>query len=299
MNYTSINRAILTSSDVQNSIPRDDMFYDYLLGNSVAYYYCKYLSKEKKLMDKRVIKVGDILNRKFVKTVKLINMISKKNAIKFLLFKTYKYIPEAVDGDIDIFIPEKYFYQFLKALEKEGFVCFENEHLKAFCKKEDYCTIEPRVNASFHGLIVLNEKKIWERTEKVDMDGISVLKATREIDLFYLLLEVLYRPSYLKLYLLFLYKKADVKKLFTISTNKQLNKDFKFLIKNLISKDIDNKRFPLFLSNIQFIIWWCKRIIPNQQLTLFTRLKHILFFFYAKYAFFLFNKLVFKHNWPI
>lgn len=299
MDYKSINTAILTSQDVPKSIPRNDSFYDYLLSNNIAYYYCRHLSKEKIFMDRKIIKAGETLNRKFLKTIRLIGKISKENNIQFLLFKTYKYIPEIVDGDIDIFVQKKDFYRFLKALENEGFICFENEHLKGFCKKKEYCNIEPRVNAAFHGEVLLNEKKIWEKVERVSVDEIEVLKVTKKIDLFYLLLDVLYRPSYIKLYLFLLCKDSNTGSLYQLTSEKNIHQDLKFLLLYLTADNVENKRFPLFLTNIDFLTWWYKRILPNQQLTLFARLKHMLFFFYAKYAYLFFNRLVFRHFWPV
>lgn len=299
MDYKSINTAILTSQDVPESIPRDDKFYDYLLDNNVAYYYCKYLSKEKTSMDKRIIKEGEIFNNKFFKTLKFVNKVSKEKNIKFLLFKTYKYIPEIVDGDIDIFVQKRDFYRFLKALENEGFICFENEHLKGFCKKDEYCNIEPRVNAAFHEEVLLNEKNIWEKVERVNVDEIEVLKVTKEIDLFYLLLEVLYRPSYVKLYLFLLCKDNNTTKLYQLSSEKNIHQDLKFLLRSFITGNVESKRFPLFMGDINFMIWWHKRIFSHPQLTLFVKVKHVLFFFYAKYGYFFFNKLVFRHYWPL
>lgn len=299
MNYTGINTAILKSRDIPKSIPRDNKFYSYLLNNNVAYYYCQHLSKEKNAMEKRIIKAGEILNSKFFRTVELIDKVCKEKKIKFLLFKTYKYFSEIVDGDIDLFIKEQDFYSFIKVLEDKGFKCFENEHLKAVLRKEGFCNIEPRVSASFHGQVFLNEKKIWEKIEEVRVDRIKVFKATKEIDLFYLLLEVLYRPSYLKLYLLLLFKNSNIKKLYTLSLEKHLNQDLKFLLSKFITSNVENKSFPLFIGDIDFTIWWFKRIFPNTYFPLLVRLKHILFFFYSKYAYVFFNQLVFRHEWPL
>lgn len=299
MDYESINRAILNSRDVPKSIPRHKKFYDYLLDNNVAFYYCSHLSKQKNATDERIITAGNILNDKFLKTLKLISRVSKENRIKFLLFKTYKYIPEVVDGDIDIIISERDFHKFLKALEKIGFYCIENEPLKAFCKKEGYSNIEPRVNAEFHEIVILDEKRVWENVEQVKIQEIEVSKVTKEIDLLYLLSSILYGPNYLKLYLLMVYKKNDISKLFTLTTNNIIERDLKFLLRNLITDNIENKRFPLFFGDINFAIWWFRRILPNSNLSLFVRLKQILFFFYSKYSYLFFNKLVFKHNWPL
>lgn len=299
MNYKAINIAILSAQDVSKSITRDSEFYDYLLNNSVAYYYATHLSKEKTDMDKKVIAAGNILNDRFLNTVVLIDKVGRENNIKFMFFKTYKYIPEVVDGDIDLFVQEKDFHKFLNALEKEGFKCFENEPLKGFCKKDGYSIIEPRVNAEFHGLIILNENKIWEKVEYLKIGEIKVLKAFKELDIFYLLLTTIYGPKYLTLYLLILYRDCDIKKLYRLSTDKQINEDLEFLISNLITNKTENKRFPFFMGDIHFALWWCKRILPALQISIFERFKHLTFFFYSKYVYIFFNKLVFKHTWPI
>lgn len=299
MYYKNINSAILYSKEVPQSITRDSKFYNYLLSNSVAYYYCKYLSKKKTPMDEKIISAGEILNNKFVKTLKLLNKITKENNIKFLLFKTYKYIPEIVDGDIDIFIQKKNFYKFLEILTKNGFRCFENEIEKAICEKEGYCKVEPRVNAAFHKIVIINDQKIWNNKEQIKINGIEILKVSKEIDLLYLLLSILYGPNYLKLYLVLVYKKNNVDKLYKLITDRKIEQDLKLIIKDLISDNIESKRLPLFLGNITFILWWYKRIFFNPKLAPYTKLKHILFFFYSKYSYILFNKLVFKHQWPI
>lgn len=299
MDYESINTAILNSRDVPESLTHDKKFYDYLLDNNVAYYYCKYLSKKKTPMDEKIISAGEILNNKFVKTLKLLNKITKENNIKYLLFKTYKYIPEIVDGDIDIFIQKKNFHKFLEIFKKNGFRYFENEIEKAICEKEGYCKIEPRVNAAFHEIVIIDEQKIWNNKEQIKINGLEILKVSKEIDLLYLLFSILYGPNYLKLYLLLVYKKNNVDKLYKLITDRKIEQDLKLIIRDLISDNIESKRLPLFLGNITFILWWYKRILFNPKLAPYTKLKHILFFFYSKYSYILFNKLVFKHHWPI
>lgn len=299
MDYKTINTAILTSRDVPKSVVRDNKFYNYLLSNNVAYYYCSHLSKEKNIMDKKIIAAGNILDNKYIKTLKIINKLCKKNKMKFLLFKTYKYFSEAVDNDIDLFIREKDFDNFIKALEKEGFTCIVNESLKAICLKEGYCKIEPRVDSSIRGIFFLNEKKIWEKIELVNVDGMKIFKATKEIDLLYLLLSILYNPNYLKLYLLLLLKNSDRKKIYKLCLDRKINEDLKFLMRNLITRNVENKRFPLFIGNSSFIFWWCKRILPISKLPPLSKVKLIVFFFYSKYLFLFFNRLVFEHEWPL
>lgn len=299
MKYKIINKSIINSKDIPGSIRSDKTFYNYLLDNSVAYYYSTNLSNKRSILDEKITKAGKELNAKFLKTLNLLNKISQDTHIKFLLFKTFKYIPEIIDGDIDIFIQEKDFYKFLKALEKEGFKCIENEHLKAVCEKEGFSVIEPRVNASFYHLVIFKEKKIWENVEIISINRSKVLKVTEEIDLAYLLLTILYGPRYLKLYLYLVYKKSDIKKLFELNLKKNIKNDLQFVINNLIAKKSEDTRFPRFVDDLNYIIWWFGRILFNSNIPLFLRFKHIMFFFYLKYRYLLFNKLVFKHDWPI
>lgn len=299
MNYKAINTAILESQDVPETLKKDKKFYDYLLGNSLAYFYCKELAEERTVMDKKIIAAGNILNGKFLKTLSLINRISAEHKIKFLLFKTYKYIPEVVDNDIDLFIKEKDFHNFMKLLEKEGFDCVENEYLKGICSKENFSTIEPRVNAAFHELNILKEEKIWEKAEVVRIDGVKVLKATKEVDIFHMLLNILYCPSYLKLYWFHIAIKTDFKKLYKLTNDKMIRQDLELIIRSLSKEDLKKRSFPFFMGDIDFALWWYRRILSNQDFTLRAKLKHVLFFFYLKYSYIFFNKLLFKHEWPL
>lgn len=299
MNYRSINTAILAARDLPNSYVKDRRFYDYLLGNNVAYYYSHNLSTKKNSMDRKIIIAGNKLNEKYFKTLKLINKACKENRIKFLLFKTYKYIPEAVDNDIDLLIKNRDFYRFMEILEKKGFKCIENEPLKGICQRNSFCTIEPRINSSFHGLIIMNEKQLWDKVESVNIAGIKIFKPIKEIEIAHLLLSLLYNPNYLKLYLLIIYKNSNLKNLGILNLEENVKQELELIVEKLVTKNVENKRFPLFLGNIPFIKWWYRRIFLNSKLTLYTRLKHIMYFFYLKYLYVLFDKLVFQHRWPI
>lgn len=296
MNYSIINSAILTGRDISASL-KDSRFYDYLLGNSVAYYFARKLSSKKTSMDKKIIATGKSLNSKYLKTLRLINRLCKVNGIRFLLFKTYKYIPEVVDNDIDVLLKKKDFFSFLKILRSAGFDCIENEPLKGICKKEGFCIIEPRVDSSFHGLTIMKEDQIWRRVESVNVDGMRFIKPLKELELVHLLLSLLYNPNYLKLYLLLIIKSTNLEKLRSFDLDEHLKSDLNLIIEDLMTDDIADKRFPLFISNVKFIKWWFKRIFPNSKLSLYTRLKHLIYFFYLKYSYVLFNKLVFKHSW--
>lgn len=299
MNFKDINSSILNSTDVQKSLIRDHKFYDYLLRNNVAYFYSKYLSKDKTIMDKQIIAVGKTFNIKFLKTLRLINKLCLRSKVEYLLFKTYKYIPEVVDGDIDIFIKEKDFDRFLQVIKKEGFKCNEVEKLNAVLYKEGFCNIEPRVTSSFHGIIVLSENKIWEKKELVKIGGVKLFKATKEIDVLHLLLSILYRPDYLKLYLFLVCKSTEIKNVFDLIKDNTMKRDLNYIITNLLMDNTKEKQFPLFLGNIKYTIWWFERILPNQSMSLPNKLKQLIFFFYSKYKHIIFNDLVFRHNWPL
>lgn len=299
MDYKTINNAILKGCDIPKNITKDSKFYNYLLGNNIAFRYAQNLSKNKNEMDKKIINAGQVFDNKFLITLKIVNKVCRQNKVKFLLFKSYKYFGEVVDGDIDILIKEKDFYIFMGALEQEGFRCIENEKLKAVCIKEGYCNIEPRVDASVHGVKVLNNKVIWDNAVQVNIKDEKVPTAAKEVDLLYLLLSILYRPDYLKLYLLLVYQSADIKKMNNLIRDSQIRSDLAYVIKNLMTGDITVKRFPLFPSNISFVIWWFKRMLPNSQVSISDRIKNILFFFYSKYSFYFLNRLVFSHRWPV
>jgi len=297
MDYKSINGAILKGRDLPKSFIKNKKFYEYILNNNIAYYYSSELSEKKTLLDKKIMSVGNSLNNKYYKTLKLLNKISKEHKIKFLLFKTYKYIPEVVDNDIDLFVREKDFYRFMNALEKEGFNCWENEHLKGICTREEFCNIEPRVNSEFHELIILKEQRIWYSEEKVSINGMTVFKVIKEIDLLHLILSILYNPNYLKLYVYILLKSVKIENIQDLIEDKKIKQDVVFLLEKIITKDIENKKFPVFINNIDFIFWWSRRIFPNLKLTSSIKIKHLVFFFYMKYSYVFLNKLVFKHQW--
>ncbi len=297
MNYRKINLSIINHNDQLDQNEKNRNLYKYLIGNNVAYYYSKILSGNKNRYERKIISTGDLFNKEYIKTLKLLDSISNKNKIPFLLFKTYKYINEAVDGDIDIIIKEKDFYKFLRELSKEGFSCIEESPLKAICKKNGFKKIEPRVNIAFHGFTVLGESEIWKHTEEVLVDKIKVKKTTMSFDLFSFLLNVLYGPAYLKLYFYLLYKEIGRENLCSIATNTVVESDIDFIIKEFFNENKINKRFPLFLDNFNFLKWWYFKILRNDSFNIKNKVKHAVFFFYIKYKYIFLNKLEFAHKW--
>lgn len=299
MNYKKINTCIIQSKEITNLLIKDKSFYGYLLNNNVAYYYSTSISKQINKYEKGIMRAGNQFNKRYIKTLKIIMEISKEAGIDFLLFKTFKHFPEAVDGDIDLFIQEKNFYQFLQLLTKRGFTCTEDARLKASCKKSNFCIIEPRVHISFLGRTILEEKHIWRNIEEVTVDKLKVKTTTKELDTFFLLLNVLYGPNYFKLYSYLIFKTIDLKKMYSLAKNDAILLDLQLVIQKLLSSYPEEKKFPLFTNDIVFLKWWSERILGNPKNTFSIKIKYILFFLYAKYRYTFFDKLPFRHDWNL
>lgn len=296
-NLKTINNAVINGKRAE--IPPGGLSetYKYLLKNNVAYYYST-LSGNKNSKDKAIIASANVLNRRFEKTIKILTATSTKENIPFLLFKTYKYIPEAVDGDIDLFVKEKDFHGFLEALSREGFTCFENEPLKAICTKDGHCVIEPRVYSSFHSIKIVEQEEIWREPESVMLAGRRVGKVRKEIDLLHLLLNLLYGPNYLRLYLYKVTEAGSFRKMMEVKTAFDVREDLNLIHKTFFSEKALSKKFPQFMGSSAFLKWWWKRFVPKST-SLKEKIKHPIFYFYMKYSYFFFNKLVFNHNWEV
>lgn len=295
MNHSMVNKAILDGKT--GSLKKDETLYSYLLLNNVAYYFSSTLVARMEDWDKAVIKAGDKFNARFIKTLVLINKICRKKKILYALYKTYKPISEAVDGDIDLFVKEKDFDLFMSTFENEGFMCRQTEPLKGECVKAGFCKIEPRCDVSFHGIQVLAESEVWLNSHKEIIGGITVPVAAREIDVLGLLLNILYGPNYCKLYFYKVLKKTNKQRLKSLVKSKSIRNDVSFLLSWLAGKKLIGKRFPLFVDNFNFVSWWFRRILMSSRLSTFQKLKHLAFFFYSKYGYVLFNRLPFTHDW--
>lgn len=299
MNYKSINNLVIFNLDEKLLPKKDKYFYKYLLFNNVAYYFAKYISKDKTIIEKEIIRAGKLLDDKFVRTMELIHIVCEEKNIKILLFKTYKYIPEIVDGDIDLIIRKRDFNKFLVALRKKGFICWESEPLKASCEKEGFCKIEPRVHISFHGFKVLNDKDIWQKTDAVIIKNMTFQRTIREIDVLILLLNILYGPNYCKLYLYKILLQTNQTNLMSLVKDKGLKNDIAFLLSWLANEDIIRKRFPVFLDTIQFVKWWFNRVLVNTHFRTTMKFKYLTFFLFSKYGYMFLNRLPFAHEWSI
>ncbi|MCK5123108.1 MAG: hypothetical protein KAQ87_03095 [Candidatus Pacebacteria bacterium] len=298
MNYKEINKAILSDRDIdENLVKKDDKFYQYLFNNKVAYYYSKCLSKNQTEKEKWIIKRGEELNERYYKTLKLLKDICDKNNIDFLLYKTHKYIPEVVDGDIDLFVKEKDFQKFLDVFHGEGFKTEEDEPGKGKCEKDGYCITEPHINISWNENITLKENDVWNFTEIIKIKEINIEKTTKEMDIFSFFTDVFYGPNYVCLYKLLVFKQINQKKLFEISADKNIQGDLDKIVKQLQFDKTLNTKLPVFLDNFNYLKWWFKRIMQNKKLSQPFKFKILIYFFYWKYRYLLIDKLPFSHNW--
>jgi len=297
LDIKKINQSIISSKDVPSSVDKTPQFYQYLLNNDVGYYYSQCLSRKPTGMEKRVLKKGGRFNERYQRTLELLCDVCNQHKIEFLLFKTHKYIPEVVAGDIDIIVRSKDFHRFLDIFGKLGFSCKEDEVLKGGCKKGGFCKIEPRVNISAHNIILMREDEVWKHIETVGIGNREVQKTTKELDLFNLLLNILYGPNYLKLYLYIVLQQADKARIMAVCPTPDIKRDLEFLLGKISAIDPSRTPFPYFLDNLSFIRFYVRRIAFGNSMSLVERVKHIVFFFYIKYKYQFIGGLHFKHEW--
>lgn len=295
--YKDINSAILNNKNNDLSAIHKDKLYKYLINNNVAYFYAKKIRAAKGDKEKRVVREGNKYNRKFFKTIKLVDDVCRQNKIDYLLFKTFKYVPEVYSGDLDIIVKEKTFEKIIEIFEKRGFSNRSDVKLKVELQKDGYSKIEFRVNVEYHGIALFESKEIWKYKEKTKLGGLEIFKTTEDFDLVCLLLNIIYGPKYLDLYLMLLKKQVGSKKLLGFISGTRLAEDLRFIVSELIEKDFSNKCFPLFIPDLIYLRWWVKKIFLSDKVFLLEKLKVIVFFFYIKYKYLFFDNLQYAHKW--
>lgn len=297
LNVGKVNQSISSSKEVLDVADKTPQFYRYLLNNNVGYYYSERLSQRPTEMERRILKKGEEFNEKYQRTLELLSDVCNQHKIEFLLFKTHKYIPEAVAGDIDIIVRSKDFHQFLDVFSKLGFNCEEDEVLKGNCQKDGFCKIEPRVNLSFHNLVLVPENEVWNHTEMIRINNLEVKKTTKELDLLALLLDILYGPHYLSLYLYVVLQQTDKARILAICPTPDIKQDLEFLLGKIRKINLSRTSFPYFLDNLSFIRFYIRRIAFGNSMSPIERVKHVVFFFYIKYKYRFLKDLHFKHEW--
>jgi hypothetical protein len=295
MNYKKTNLAVLQPQKGPSTELKGHKLHKYLLDNNIAYFYLTKKNEHLK-SDNKILAKGEALNRRYVKTLLLIDKISKENKIDCLLFKTHKYIEDVVDGDIDLIIKKGQLQKFIRKIEKSGFKCIQEEKFKYSCTKSGFSKIEPRVNVSYHGLMVIESKTVWSNTDYIQVKNRKIRKTLFEIDLVAQLLNVLYGPNYLKLYLYKISQRANFDVVENL-VNNSVKEDIRLVKRELLQKKNLEKRFPIFLSNYSYMNWWREKILLSTKVKLLDKIRHIVFFYYIKYKYTFFSKTHFKHEW--
>lgn len=201
MNYFEINTAILEGRDVDESkVEKNESFYKYLLNNRVAYYYSKVLSKRSTDIEKQIIKTGNAYNKKYLKTVKLLDGVCGENNIEYMIFKTHRYIEEPVDGDIDVLVKEQDFDRFLKVFDELGFDTEVDEPGKGKASKSGYTDIEPHINISWRTNKFVEGNELWAYKRTIHEGDIKTFSVAPIIDLVSAAGELYYSPEYMDLH---------------------------------------------------------------------------------------------------
>ncbi|KKQ75906.1 MAG: hypothetical protein US96_C0002G0019 [Candidatus Woesebacteria bacterium GW2011_GWB1_38_5b] len=300
MNKRLVNSCIIKGLNLPGKINRDQELYAYLLRNSVAYFFSTNLNIPKTITDHRIIHQGHKLKKRYLKTIRFLNHLSKESGIPYLLFKTVKRFPEVVDGDIDLFIKGKDFLRMIKLLCDLGFKCILEEPQKAICSKSGFCRLEPRVEACFHGLTVIDEKGVWRNQEKLDFAGLTLQTVKQEVDVSYQLLGLLYGPNYLKLYHFIQCKSVGIDNLLKLYSNPRVKNSLETVWNTLIVNEGSNEAsYPIFLPDRIFLKLWVENILPELNINFVEKIRISAFFFYAKYSYLVLGRLHFQHHWYV
>lgn len=267
--YHEINTAIIAWRDIWSNIVKDNNFYNYLLNNRVASYYCKNLSKIPNETEKSIITAWNTRNQIFYKTLSELDKICKDHNIDYLLYKTHKYFDEVIGGDIDIIIKDKDFDRFLEVFSSLWWDCVEDEKRKWKCEKNGFIVIEPHENISWNWLTFINKNELWNNLEIVDINWASYKKTSLEIEKLSIYFKILYWPEYLDLY--------DAK-ILNLESENLIKIDVNWIdtLKNRFLKieKFSSSAFPIFPNSIEVFIYNLIFLLKYKQ----------------------FNKMMFIHN---
>jgi hypothetical protein len=144
--------------------------------------------------------------------------------------------------------------------------------------------------------MVIESKTVWSNTDYIQVKNRKIGKTLFEIDLVAQLLNVLYGPNYLKLYLYKISQRANFDVVENL-VNNSVKEDIRLVKRELLQKKNLEKRFPIFLSNYSYMNWWREKILLSTKVKLLDKIRHIVFFYYIKYKYTFFSKTHFKHEW--
>jgi hypothetical protein len=295
MNYWKINNAILAWKDIDESVVKDKAFYNYLLNNRVAYYYCSQLSNKTNKVETKILEAWAERNEIFYKTMETLELICDKYDIEYLLYKTYKYYNEIIWGDIDIIVHENDFHEFLSVFSREWRKCEEDEVGKWKCEKEWYITIEPHVNISWNN-IVIPSNNLRVDTTSITIWTSSFNTLNNSFELLSICLKVVVSPEYVDLYDLLIvdmiYNRYDQKIDFNHLENKKINEMVKHIFYYRIHPLTINSphffsKFPYFLSTFDILKFNFKIYLELWVINKYMFIHN----FYRKRRYAFFNKL--------
>jgi hypothetical protein len=267
--YTEINSAIIDWRDVSSDIFKDTTFYNYLLNNRVASYYCKNLSQTSNETEKAIISAGEERNSIFYKTLKELDKVCKLHNISYLLYKTHKYFDEVIGWDIDIIVKDEDFDRFLEVFSSLWWNCEEDEKRKWKCEKLWYIVIEPHVNISWNWLTFIHKDEMWNNTKDIVINWKIYNKTSLEIEKLSIYFKIIYWPEYLDLYDL---KILNLKSLDLINIDLLWFKKIKNRFWNI--HNIKRQYFPIFPGSFEVLVYNLSFLIKHKQ----------------------FNKMMFIHN---
>jgi len=296
MNYKNINDLILNGNTLSEEVIDDDILRYVLANNVLAIYLNRFgqgVSKESRRKLEIVTKALHLANNKFQRTLRLITEICKKHNIDFLLFKTYKCFGDEYLGDIDLLVRENQIEVFVDNLKTVGFSCRKEGRKKYECRKKIFSKIEPRTEVVFHGIKIFGQEDLWKNKQVVKIKASVVPTTSSLIDTYALLFNVFYGPKYMDLYLYKLVRQnMGAANVFVAKANNDYINRF---LKGVSIRG-SNQKFPVFPSNTLFFDFWLKEITKSRYISLFSKLKHLIFFLYIKYKYLFFNKLEFSHS---
>lgn len=228
--------------------------------NRVLYYYLKNINKKGA---KKILRNGEKRINKLKKTLVFINKIFKKNKLKFLVVKTYKFI-SYVTFDVDLLVKPKDFEKTKQVLRKNG--CKIEKHpgkqtfKQANCRKKGFLNIDLHTGFSWQGVTYLDDKLLWKNPQKVRMQGVLTNIPNATVEFLLNAAHVLSERRFITIldYLFFVQslKKTNLKLMLSQTKKHYWDTSFKRLLR-IIKQLSYNSKFPYFLPTSFVInIFW-------------------------------------------
>jgi hypothetical protein len=309
--YQKINNLFIKNSDLKienlNSKNLSEIDFSsqknhkYLFNNRLVYPFLINLENVGPLsnQNKELLEKGKQKNKQYLKSLYKVYQLCKKNKIEFLLYKTHRFIPGVVDGDIDLIVKKEDFDKFLEVFRAEGFDCIEDEPRKGKCEKEGFLVIEPHIGISWRGQQYIDEKILWGKTFEINYQleniDFKVKNVSFEIETIAIFYNIFFEPNYLDLrsYLNLKYFQTKID-----FNNLPIEKEIQKYIQNLLQEGfLEKKFFPLFAPFYLFLSQWTKVFFIKKKVSFKIYLLHIIFYCYWRLRYKLIQVLPYTHSW--